>query len=144
MIVANVSRSVKPFAILFAPSMTRGVQNPRFGFGLSPAKRLPVGPSDADRAFAMGACPATAPTSAEVLDEFRVSTLSPSQHRDLMEDVAYCSADRDAILEARAREFEESCYWDGSRPVIEAPRVGRKRHVRVDAAKARRMAAAGR
>lgn len=141
--ILSARRPKVAFAVLFG-GQTR--QNPTFGQGVfaQRERRLPVGPSDADRDFARGLCPDFAPTADESYDEFRCTTLSPAEYRMLMDDLAYCSAERNAIFEHAAREAEELNYWDGSRPVMASPMptgVTRQRHVRTNAAKARRDAA---
>lgn len=116
--LAPARRNVKATAILFAPSMVRAMQNPRFGFGLARERRLPVGPSPIDAASALGACPATTPTADEVRDHFEVTTLSPADYVAMIEDFASVMADRtaapvvsqdddeDAMLAAMAAEHD--------------------------------------
>lgn len=94
--LSHSRRTVKPFALLFSGQTRR---NPAFGRGVfeQRERRLPVGPSDADREFVREACPATAPTAAESLDHVRCTTLHPIQFNGLMEELADMARHRSMV-----------------------------------------------
>lgn len=96
MSIVAAARPKVAFAVLFDG---RTHVNSAFGAGLYPQRdrRLPIGPSDADRAFIKGSCPATAPTAEEIANETRVRTLSAFEFN--------------VHVAERCREFEYCQGW---------------------------------
>ena len=91
--------------VIFAPSFTRRLQNPRFGILPQRDRRLPVGPSAADMEFAKGECPSTACTDAEWRDELSYRTMSAAEFADFTAQAR--SAMRDRFARADQAEWDE-------------------------------------
>ena len=100
----NRNPGTAPYAVLFAPAMVADLRNPRFGFGLAPGRRLPIGPSASDAAEIMGACPSTAYTDAEWAQEFARRTMSREERRDFLAEIRSAELDRYARC--------DSAEWD--------------------------------
>ena len=97
--------AIKSTVVIFAPAFVSRLRNPHFGFGLAPDRRLPVGPTAADEAFAKGECPSTAYSEAEWFDHVAATTMSADERLDFLAHVR--SAELDRYAAADSAEWDE-------------------------------------